>query len=271
MRSLSVIVAAYNAERYIDRCLRSILSQGVGAEVVVVDDGSTDRTPTLLAAYGGQIRVVTRARNGGSVSLARNLGLDTARGELITFCDADDWYPEGALRSILELQRETGADIVRFSYVRVFPDGREKLPQSRSFQAGLVEKEDFPRLIYPHFICGFALNSVWGAVIKREIVEDIRFPVRFKTAEDAAFSLQVYTKAGRVLLCPQAFYCYYQHRDSLTGRGLALWQKYRCNFLLTGEILRLLPRWGMDTPLWRLRAALRPLRLTGNKIRRMRR
>lgn len=269
MRALSVIVAARNAEGYIDRCVTSILSQGVDAEVLVLDDGSTDRTRERLARYGGQITVISLPQTGGSVSAARNLGLDRARGELITFCDADDWYPPGALARVLALQRETDADIVRFSYRLAFPNGQTCPARDEGFTPGLVEKEAFPQAIYPHFICGIALNSVWGAVFKRAVAVPCRFPVPLATAEDAVFSIQAYTAARRVLLCPEALYCYYQRPGSLTGNGVCPLQKYRCNRFLARRTLELLPLWGMDTPAWRLKTVLRPLRLTVSKLRRM--
>ncbi|OYY65630.1 MAG: hypothetical protein B7Y51_02740 [Burkholderiales bacterium 28-67-8] len=96
---ISVIVPVYNTERYLEEALRSLLAQTLRpAEIIVIDDGSTDRTPEIARAFGDVIRYA-RQENAGS-SAARNHGLRLARGEMIAFLDADDRY----LANKLELQ-----------------------------------------------------------------------------------------------------------------------------------------------------------------------
>lgn len=269
MEKLSVIVAAYNAEKYIERCVNSIISQGVNAEIIVVDDGSTDKTRKILEGYKDKVKLIALDKNGGSVSAARNIGLNHASGGLIAFCDADDWYMPGAFKRVLELQTKSDADIIRFSYFITFPDGRRKLPDERIIENKLITKTAFREKIYPYFVNGIVLNSVWGAVFKRQVIENIRFPLNFKTAEDAAFAVEAYTRAESVLLCNEPLYCYYRHDTSLTGLGLSIYKKYKYNFYLTRKILRFLPQWGMDTVPWRIKTILRPLKLTASKIRRL--
>ena len=264
---LSVIVAAYNAEKYIKRCVNSILSQEADAEVVVVDDGSTDRTRAILEGFGSKIRLIALDKNGGSAAAARNVGLTHATGDWITFCDADDWYPPGALERMLRLQQQSGADIVRFSYDIALPDGSTRRLKG-DFLDALVEKREFPKKIYPLFINGIALNSVWGAVFRRQVIAGLQFPPDFQTAEDAVFAMEAYTRANSVRLCPEALYHYYRHTGSLTGAGMGVLQKYRCNFRLARKMLAYLPQWGMDTPLWRLRTLMRPIKITAGKLKR---
>ena len=269
MSKISVIVAAYNAEKYIERCIRSILSQHADMEVVVVDDGSADRTRAILEGYGDSIRLIALAKNGGSAAAARNIGLAAATGDLIAFCDADDWYPPGALDRVVQLQYETNADIVRFSYDVVLPDGRTRIMKEGVFPDSLVEKKEFPKKIYPYFINGIGLNSVWGAVFQRQMIADMRFPPDFLTAEDAVFAMEAYTRANSVLLCSEPLYHYYRHSVSLTGTGMGVLQKYRYNFRLARRMLTYLPRWDMDTPIWRLRTLARPIKITAGKVKRL--
>jgi glycosyltransferase involved in cell wall biosynthesis len=102
--AVGVVVPAYNAAWCVGRAIDSVLAQeGAGYEIVVVDDGSTDDTPAVLARYGDAIRVL-RQRNQG-LSAARNAGIRAARGEFVAFLDADDWWLPGKLARQLELMR----------------------------------------------------------------------------------------------------------------------------------------------------------------------
>ena len=99
---VSVVVPAYDAEPFIGDCLESILSQtSPVSEILVVDDGSTDRTSEIVSGFGGPVRLI-RQENAG-VSAARNRGLEEATGPLIAFCDADDLWLPGKLRIQTEL------------------------------------------------------------------------------------------------------------------------------------------------------------------------
>nr|QGT51268.1 hypothetical protein Firmicute1046_3440 [uncultured Firmicutes bacterium] len=271
MKELSVIVPVYNAEEYIDRCIESIISQECNAEIIVIDDGSTDSTPHLLEKYKDKIKLITLEKNSGNVAAVRNVGLDNACGELITFCDADDWYMPGAFKKILELQKMEDADIVRFSYICVYPDGKTELPQNRIIKDEMVVKCDFADKVYPQFINGIGLNSVWASVFKRKIIENLRFLENFKIAEDAAFSMEAYTDAASVRFCSDPLYCYYRRYNSLTGSGSRIYEKYKYNFCLAKRMLSFLPQWGMNIALWRVKTILRPLRLTVDKMKRSRR
>lgn len=102
MIRISTIIPAYNADAYIERAVDSALIQQIdGAEVLVVDDGSTDATREMLAAYGGRIRVISQPNRG--LSNARNRGILEARGTYVAFLDADDYWRPGKLAAQLAL------------------------------------------------------------------------------------------------------------------------------------------------------------------------
>ncbi len=269
MPRLSVIIAAFNAETTITKCLESVLSQQTDTELVVVNDGSTDGTKNVLAKYEGKAKIIHLKQNSGCVAKTRNVGLNAATGDYITFLDADDYYEEGALSKLCFYADEYGADIIRFNYTMVFPSGERKVPNVHVERFSLVQrKPQFKLHVYPKFIDGMSLNSVCLALFKRSVVKDIRFSEQYKTAEDAAFSIEAYTRAKTVLFVPDAFYCYYQTGGGLTGSGMGIIKKYKYNFMLSFDIIRHLKVWGMDTPKWRVRAFLRPIRLTIDKLKR---
>ena len=100
---LSVLVDTYNHERFIDQALASVLDQDFPShqfEVIVVDDGSTDRTPEIVRRFEPRLRLL-RKSNGGQAS-AFNAGIPECRGEVIVFLDGDDWWMPGKLRRFAE-------------------------------------------------------------------------------------------------------------------------------------------------------------------------
>lgn len=122
---VAVVIPAYQAARFIREAIDSVLRQPCSvAEIVVVDDGSTDDTGTIAASFGPPVRVVARA-NGG-IGAARNSGLEHTTSEIIAFLDADDLWTEASLSSRLPALTDPGVDVV-FGQVAAFaelgPDG----------------------------------------------------------------------------------------------------------------------------------------------------
>lgn len=125
--TLSVVIPAHNAARTIERALRSVLVQEISpAEIIVVDDGSSDGTADLAAAFGnGAVRVLRLKQCGGAAN-ARNRGIDAGRGELIAFLDADDeWCPGKLVRQTALLQANPAMDFVSCGARLIAPDGQD--------------------------------------------------------------------------------------------------------------------------------------------------
>src|SRR5690606_21293510 len=111
---VSVIIPVYNADKFLARCLSSIISQTLkNIEIIVVDDGSTDTSRDILKKFADRDNriVIIRQRNQG-VSIARNAGLAIARGEYVGFVDSDDFVDPGYFESLYTTAIEKGADIV---------------------------------------------------------------------------------------------------------------------------------------------------------------
>ena len=124
MSLISIIIPVYNVEKYLSKCVESILAQGVeDFELLLVNDGSKDSSLAICNSYAerdSRIKVLNKP-NGG-VSSARNLGLDNATGEWVTFVDSDDWLAEGALAECVPYMQDY--EIIRFSTLDIFADGK---------------------------------------------------------------------------------------------------------------------------------------------------
>ena len=127
---VSVVIPVYNVERYLARCLDSVLAaaEGHDVEVVCVNDGSTDGSAEVLARYADRVKVVDKG-NGGLGS-ARNAGLDAMTGDYVMFVDSDDWIPRDAIDVFSSVARESGAAlVVSTSFCKnKGPDSRPRSP-----------------------------------------------------------------------------------------------------------------------------------------------
>lgn len=188
---VSIIVPAYNCERYIEQCLDSLFQQNETAiEVIVVDDGSKDQTAHILDEYAKKEErlKVFHVENGGP-SRARNIGLDNAVGDWILFVDADDWVDADIL-SRLELNNKA-ADVIFFGFKRSYDDARmeECLPEAADYATSTdaIHCQLVKLFQSKEELFGYSVNKVY----KREIVE--RYHLRFKEGlhirEDELFAL----------------------------------------------------------------------------------
>lgn len=267
--TISIIIPAYNCEKYIEKCLNSVISQkGAELDIIVINDASTDGTAKILEKYKDTVRVETFAENRG-VSAARNKGIEMIRGDYVMFLDGDDYLADGTISRLVSVIRETDTDIIKFRCVYVYPDGRIKEREDQFDTYEIVEKKDFKKKIYPYFISGIRLNNMCIGIYRRSLIEGRKFREDMKVAEDVVFSLDVYTKAQKVVTLPENLYNYYQSGTGLTGTGVSVLQKYKCNYVFAGETVKYLKEWDMDGFGTRVMVYLRPLRITFYKIKRI--
>jgi glycosyltransferase involved in cell wall biosynthesis len=195
---LSVIIPAYNLDKYLGRCLDSILNQGIeDMEIIVVDAGSTDGTRQVIKEYAGkypQIKPIYSDVNLWA-SVARNKAINVTKGEYLAFCDADDTIPDGAYKELLRVAYQDNADIVTGNYTRRYRDGI-RTPAIYRSPTGIER-------------CFESCNvSFCNKLLKRKFVGDVRFPEDLKTAEDALFTLELYKKGPSVSCIDQFVYVY---------------------------------------------------------------
>lgn len=217
---VSILVPAYNVEAYLDECLQSLLSQTLKEiEIVVVDDGSTDRTATIAERYAANdphIHVVRLSKHQG-VSYARNVCLAQAQGEYLSFVDSDDTITPTAMEELYDRAKATKADIVLGSMLYCYPDGRqvrvgEKSPVFCSANEILSGQECFIRMqktgCYVPMVCG---NLYYTAFIKEH--PQLHFEEEFH--EDEYFTPFALYISSRVTDFEEDFYHYRQRPESI--------------------------------------------------------
>ena len=223
MKKLSILIPAYNVERWLPRCLNSILSQVEDdIEIVIVDDGSTDTTlqcANEFAEKWNDIGVFSKHNEG--VGAARNYLLDKACGEFIWFVDSDDYIAEGALQHILSELNST-IDLLSVSY-----NGGVFTP----FEGSATE------YIQKGYINGY----LWTKIIRRSVIEDahIRFDPQRYSQEDWFFLMQVYPLLGNIRQITLQAYVYCDDNENSvmreahaehTRRNVADSRETICNF-----------------------------------------
>lgn len=222
--TLSVIIPAHNQEAFIRQCLDSVLTQQSfdDLEIIVIDDGSTDRTPEILSEYSAKhanIRVLSQTNSGAGA--ARNLGLASANGKLVHFMDADDWLEPNAYRKLVEAQKKSDADVVVFLYNR-YDQKTKKTTMVRLFP---LELETLSKSNYLENRDRFFNTSVvpWNKIYSREYLN--RISARFdeiQVANDRTFYFYTITQTLNVALYSSALINYRTNNDnSLVGKGRA--------------------------------------------------
>lgn len=221
---LSIIVPVYNVEKYLDRCITSLLNQDINQyEIILIDDGSTDSSGKICdkwAKFNSFIRVIHTKNTG--VANARNIGIEASQGEYLAYVDSDDYVKDGAFKKILTVLDETNADVCYFGYSDVFYDKKEvqltPIPQKLEYSG--KSTYDFAKDIIGNkpestsFM--FSGVSSWSGVTKKELIDKykISFPSNMKAMnEDMFYNLSVSLHSEKIVIIPERLY-YYCHNDN---------------------------------------------------------
>ena len=227
--AISVIVAMYNAERYIAPCLNSLLSQTFqDFEVIVVDDCSTDNSASVVKTYieqfDGRLTLLKTKRNSGTPGLPRNLALKSARGKYITFFDSDDLLTETAFEELFNVAEQTQAEVIHAEKYLELIDGTNQA-NLRTFQSPPYVDKPTPETddIGDRVERFTKKNFLWWAcnkLFRRDFLtkNKIVFP-NMTSFEDLIVTFCCVIRAKNYVRIPNAFYIYRTRPDSLSHGG----------------------------------------------------
>lgn len=208
---LSIIIPVYNAEKYLHKCLKSIVSQQLQHtfEVILINDGSADKSVEIAQSFHGHItnyHIITHDNQGEAVS--RNIALKLAQGEYITFLDSDDYYEDHCLKTALAIIDQNDLDILYLRLKQVDERGfflqyYADLGLTPQVLTGLQhDRRPFPATVY-----------------RRSLIGATTFPVGIIVGPDSVFNAMVQSKARKVSFTNDAIYNYTYRTDSLSKQG----------------------------------------------------
>lgn len=211
MSKISVLVPVYNVERYLSECLDSLIKQTLkDIEIIAVDDGSTDSSGKLLDEYAvkdSRINVFHKRNTGYGNTM--NVALSQATGEYVAILESDDFIAPEALEKMYQAASEQQADVVRANYYHFYDDGTEFKDLLHDYPKKCI----FNAVMIPQIID--RAEAIWAGIYRRSFLEqqEIHFHETPGAAfQDISFAIQVWVKAKRIYLLPDAFV--YYRRDN---------------------------------------------------------
>ena len=209
---ISVIIPVYNVEKYLDKCVKSVINQTYkNLEIILVDDGSPDNCPQMCddwAKKDSRITVLHKENDG--VSSARNAALDIASGDYIGFVDSDDYIEKIMYEELVFASGNQKFDIVRCNYYENYPNKYEKEiggDQIKKFDSSIDLKKSI-------LLCE-DLYTITNGIYKRSTVGKIRFRKKINIAEDLLFNFDINSVANNKIIINKFLYHYQMNQESV--------------------------------------------------------
>ena len=210
---VSVIIPVYNCEKYIERCIDSLLEQTYkNIEIILVDDGSTDNSGMLCRKYEKHNLIYVRQDNQGP-SAARNKGLSLMSGEYVTFVDADDYVAPNYIQELLKLIWKYDVPIATCSYIKQHSSEVKERKKNVKIQERILSSEDaLKSLFYKREIAAYSHIKLYHT----SVLQHQKFPENLRLGEDLQFIYEALKKVDRIAYCNQELYYYCQNELSIT-------------------------------------------------------
>ena len=214
---LSVIVPCYNVEKYLDKCISSIVNQTyTNLEIILIDDGSTDNTGEICDVWqekDQRIRVIHKQNEG--LSYARKAGIENMTAEYVAFVDSDDWIDVNMYTDMMTAMLSTNSDIAQCDYYKVFEDGEieHNYYESNNREIDVISHDEGMLLI----LDGKKWKSyMWNRIFKKYLFEHIEFP-KGRIYEDIPIMHILFHHASQSVYLHKAYYFYYQRNGSIVN------------------------------------------------------
>lgn len=211
---ISIIVPVYNVEKYLEKCLDSLVKQTYqNIEVIVVDDGATDSSSKIADTFASKydfVKVI-HTENGG-LSAARNVGIENASGEYIAFVDSDDWVDNNTFEQLYKLISK--GDYGFSSCGMIAEYGTETEQNFEHIVSDTCnQKKLFNLVLDTDYVCGYACNKLF----RRDLIANLRFDATLLSCEDIDFCTRFASGCKAAIYTKTPFYHYRQRTDSMTG------------------------------------------------------
>lgn len=211
---ISVIVPVYNVEKYLDKCIESIVNQTYQhIEIILVDDCSTDTSFEICNDWAKRDdRIVVIHKNNEGPGFARNTGIEHSKGEYIAFVDSDDLLNADAIEIMYDRIQHDESDIAIGNFVKLYPDGTIQSSSYNWMYDTVVNREEALHMVgsdtTPLHCC------LWAKLYKKHIFDSIRFSA-LKTSEDMQIWPCIINKSRKISIVSQVVYHYLQRETSI--------------------------------------------------------
>lgn len=213
---ITVIVPVYNVEKYLNRCINSIIEQTYcNLEIIIVDDGSTDSCPSMCDTWArrdSRIKVIHQPNKG--LSGARNTGLDLAKGEYIGFVDSDDYISKDMYEILLKEIKNNSADISIIGVSKVYNNGEKHFVGPKIGNMVMTASDAFKYINLP----GYFDIAAWNKLTKKTLFKNVRFPENEKVSEDYPVAFALIARAKKIVYNSKPCYLYCQHQGTLSSK-----------------------------------------------------
>lgn len=215
MPRVSIIIPVFNVDRYLNRCVDSVLAQSLrDIEVILVDDGSTDSSTEICEQYkmaDSRVKVIHKPNQG--LSCARNDGIDTSTAPYLMFVDGDDWVAPEFCEKPYTAAMVNNADLVIFRAYTVY--NGKIIERRKRISEGIVDLET---------ALSFGENSAWNKLYHRRLFENIRYP-EGKVFEDIFVTHKIVCNATRIVMLSDVLYYWLYRIDSLSHTPSAIYRR----------------------------------------------
>lgn len=214
MELVSIIVPVYNVEKYLDKCVQSLVRQTYSnLEIILIDDGATDNSGMVCdkwASKDERVKVIHTENRG--LSAARNTGIDNSVGHFLCFVDSDDWIEPDMVSSLVENMSLCKADISSCGLKKDYDE--QKIVFNKQLEDKVIEqKQMFHEILCNENVYGYVCNKLF----LKEIVNNLRFDETLFSQEDMDFTMKYLEKCKKCVYTESEYYHYRQRRESMTG------------------------------------------------------
>lgn len=242
MAKLTVIVPVYSAEKYLHKCVDSILGQDYkDIEVLLIDDGSPDNCPAICDDYAKKdkrVRVIHQANKG--IALTRNLGVREANTEYVSFIDSDDFILSGMFSTMIGImEKEQDIDITVCDINTFFHETEDNLDRKHQN----IDNNLAPNEIKEKFLLDLYPNYLANKIYRKNVLNEFNIP-KDTLFEDLYIMADIVAKARRIYYVSEGFYCYRQHASTFEKQSKVK-KKYGM-FMAWSEHERICEKYGFD-------------------------
>ena len=247
---VSIIIPIYNVEKYLNRCVDSIINQTYSnLEIILVNDESPDKSSVICEDYKlKDLRVKVIHKKNGGLSDARNAGLEIASGDYIMFLDSDDYIENNMIESLLKVAIENQSDIVLCGFYADFVDVNEQLIFSRERKGikGTFTKSDFCEIPLDNELIGL-LGYAWNKLYRKQVIDENkhRFIKGLSLVEDIVFNGPILSECNKISFSDETLVHYMQRpRETLGSKFYSNY--YDLKQMAMNSVESMLYKWGKN-------------------------